>query len=54
MREVSLADQPARTRGLSSAEPEAIADVSSRHRLYAIGGFIPLPLYTPITTRCRT
>jgi hypothetical protein len=54
MREVSLADQRARTRGLPSAEPEAIADVLSRHRLYAIGGFTPLPLHAPITTRCRT
>ena len=40
--------------GFLPAEPEAMADVLSRHQLHAIGGFTRCCSTAPITTRCGT
>jgi inosose dehydratase len=47
MREIGLAATELGPEGFLPAEPEAMADVLSRHRLHAIGGFTPLLLHRP-------
>jgi inosose dehydratase len=47
MREIGLAATELRPEGFLPAEPEAMTDVLSRHRLHAIGGFSPLLLHRP-------
>ena len=53
MRGVGLAATELGPEGFLPAEPEAMADVLSRHQLHAIGGFTPLLLTAPSTTHCR-
>jgi inosose dehydratase len=47
MREIGLAATELGPEGFLPAEPEAMADVLSRHQLHAIGGFTPLLLHRP-------
>ena len=47
MREIGLAATELGPEGFLPAEPEAMADVLSQHRLQAIGGFTPLLLHRP-------
>jgi hypothetical protein len=47
MREIGLAATELGPEGFLPAEPEAMANVLSRHRLHAIGGFTPLLLHRP-------
>src|SRR4051795_4315203 len=47
MREIGLAATELGPEGFLPAKPEAIADVLSRHRLHAVGGFTPLLLHRP-------
>ena len=47
MREIGLAATELGPEGFLPTEPEAMADVLSRHRLHAIGGFTPLLLHRP-------
>ncbi len=47
MREIGLAATELGPEGFLPAEPEAMTDVLSRHRLHAIGGFTPLLLHRP-------
>jgi inosose dehydratase len=47
MREIGLAATVLGPEGFLPAEPEAMANVLSRHRLHAIGGFTPLLLHRP-------
>ena len=54
MRELGLGATELGPEGFLPTAPDAMADVLSRHRLHAIGGFTPLPLHAPITTRCGT
>jgi inosose dehydratase len=52
MREIGMAATELGPKGFLPAKREAMARVLSRHRLHAIGGFTPLLLHPPITTRC--
>jgi inosose dehydratase len=47
MREIGMAATELGPEGFLPAEPEAMADVLSRHQLHAIGGFTPLLLHRP-------
>jgi len=47
MREIGLAATELGPEGFLPTSPEAMADVLSRHRLHAIGGFTPLLLHRP-------
>ncbi len=47
MGEIGLAATELGPEGFLPAEPEAMADVLSRHQLHAIGGFTPLLLHRP-------
>ena len=47
MREIDLAATEFGPEGFLPTEPEAMADVLSRHQLHAIGGFTPLLLHRP-------
>jgi inosose dehydratase len=53
MREIGPAAAECGPEGFLPTE-EAMADVVARHQLHAIGGFTPLLLHRPITTRCGT
>ena len=54
MREIDPAATEFGPEGFLPTEPEAMADVLARHQLHAIGGFAPLLIHRPITTRCGT
>ena len=47
MRDIGLAATELGPEGFLPAAPEAMADMLSRHRLHAIGGFTPLLLHRP-------
>ena len=47
MREIGMAATELGPEGFLPAEPEAMADVLSRHQLHAIGGFTPPLLHRP-------